>query len=136
MTYEVTDPTVDSQIIQLKDSGANVFFNIADAEVAAQAIRKAADIDWKPAQYLNNVSASVAAVMKPAGFDNAQGIITAAYLMDPTDKQWDDNAEMKTWRAWMDKYMPQRQQGRRQLRLRLLGRGPDARDAEEAAATT
>ena len=73
---------------------------------AAQAIRKAADIDWKPAHYLNNVSASVAAVMKPAGFENAQGIITAAYLMDPTDKQWDNNAEMKAWRAWMDKWMP------------------------------
>ena len=126
-TYEVTDPTVDSQIIQLKDTGANVFFNIATPKFAAQAIRKAADIGWKPAQYMTNVSASVAAVMKPAGFENAQGIITAAYLKDPTDKQWDDDADMKTWRAWMDKYMPQRQQGRRQLRLRLLGVVPDAR---------
>ena len=106
VTYEATDPTVDSQIIQLKDSGANVFFNISGAKFSAQAIRKAADIAWKPAHYLNNVSASVAAVMKPAGFDNAQGIITASYLMDATDKQWDDNAEMKAWRAWMDKWMP------------------------------
>ena len=106
MTFEVTDPTVDSQIIQLKDSGANVFFNIATPKAAAQAIRKAADISWKPAHYINNVSASVGAVMKPAGFDNGQGIITAAYLKDPTDKQWDDDAEMKTWRAWMDKWMP------------------------------
>ena len=106
VTYEATDPTVDSQIIQLKDSGANVFFNVSAPKAAAQGIRKAADIDWKPAHYLNNVSASVAAVMKPAGFDNAQGIITAAYLMDATDKQWDDNAEMKAWRAWMDKNMP------------------------------
>ena len=105
-TYEVTDPTVESQIIQLKDSGANVFFNIATPKFAAQAIRKAADIGWKPAQYLTNVSASVAAVMKPAGFEDGQGIITAAYLKDPTDKQWDDDADMKTWRAWMDKYMP------------------------------
>ena len=111
VTYEVTDPTVDSQIIQLKDSGANVFFNIATPKFAAQAIRKAADISWKPAQYMTNVSASVSSVMKPAGFDNGQGIITAAYLKDPTDKRWDDDAEMKTWRAWMDKYMPGANQG-------------------------
>jgi branched-chain amino acid transport system substrate-binding protein len=106
VTYEATDPTVDSQIIQLKDSGANVFFNVSAPKAAAQGIRKAAEIDWKPVHYLNNVSASVAAVMKPAGFDNAQGIITAAYIMDATDKAWDDNAEMKEWRAWMDKNMP------------------------------
>ncbi|MEA2815344.1 MAG: branched-chain amino acid transport system substrate-binding protein [Rhodospirillaceae bacterium] len=105
-TFEATDPTVDSQIIQLKDSGANVFFNVSGPKAAAQGIRKAADINWKPAHYLNNVSASVAAVMKPAGYDNAQGIITAAYIMDATDKQWDDNDEMKAWRAWMDKNMP------------------------------
>jgi branched-chain amino acid transport system substrate-binding protein len=111
VTYEVTDPTVDSQIIQLKDSGANVFFNVATPKFAAQAIRKAADISWKPAQYMTNVSASVSSVMKPAGFDNGQGIITAAYLKDPTDKRWEDDAEMKTWRAWMDKYMPGANQG-------------------------
>jgi branched-chain amino acid transport system substrate-binding protein len=111
VTYEVTDPTVDSQIIQLKDTGANVFFNIATPKFAAQAIRKAADISWKPAQYMTNVSASVSSVMKPAGFDNGQGIITAAYLKDPTDKRWADDAEMKTWRAWMDKYMPGANQG-------------------------
>jgi branched-chain amino acid transport system substrate-binding protein len=106
VTYEVTDPTVDSQIIQLKDSGANVFFNITAPKQAAQAIRKAADIGWKPAHYLVNVSVSVAAVMKPAGFDNSQGIITASYLKDATDHQWDNDEEMKTWSAWMDKNMP------------------------------
>ncbi len=111
VTYEVTDPTVELQIIQLKDSGANVFFNVATPKFAAQAIRKAADIGWKPAQYMTNVSASVTSVMKPAGFDNGQGIITAAYLKDPTDKRWEDDAEMKTWRAWMDKYMPGANQG-------------------------
>jgi branched-chain amino acid transport system substrate-binding protein len=105
-TYEVTDPTVESQIIQLKDSGANVFFNVSTPKFAAQAIRKAAEIDWKPAQYMTNVSASVASVLKPAGFENAQGIITAAYLKDPTDKKWADDEEMKTWAAWMDKWMP------------------------------
>ena len=88
----MTDPTVDCQIIQLKDTGANVFLNISTPKFAAQAIRKSADIAWKPIQYLTNVSASVAAVIKPAGFENSQGIITAAYNMDPTDKQWDDNA--------------------------------------------
>ena len=104
VTYEVTDPTVDSQVIQLKDSGANVFFNISTPKFAAQAMRKAADIGWKPAQYLNNVSSSVASVMKPAGFDNVQGVLTAAYLMDPTDHQWDDNADMKEWKEWMGKH--------------------------------
>jgi branched-chain amino acid transport system substrate-binding protein len=105
VTFEVTDPTVDSQVIQLKDSGANVFFNIATPKAAAQAIRKAADLGWKPAHYLNNVSASVGAVLKPAGFDNSQGIITAQYLKDPTDKQWDEAPDMKTWREFMAKYM-------------------------------
>ena len=82
-TYEVTDPTVDSQMIQLKNSGANVFFNITTPKFAAQAIKKAAEIGWKPAHYLNNVSASIGAVMKPAGFENAQGIITAALPQGP-----------------------------------------------------
>jgi branched-chain amino acid transport system substrate-binding protein len=106
VTFEVTDPTVESQIIQLKDSGANVFFNISTPKAAAQAIRKAADLGWKPAQYLNNVSASVGSVMKPAGLDNSQGIITAQYLKDPTDKQWADTEDFKAWVAWMDKWMP------------------------------
>ena len=111
VTYEVTDPTVESQIIQLKDTGANVFFSIATPKFAAQAIRKAAEIGWKPAQYMTNVSASVSSVMKPAGFENGQGIITAAYLKDPTDKRWDEDAEMKAWRTWMDKWMPGANQG-------------------------
>jgi len=106
VTFEVTDPTVDSQIIQLKDSGANVFFNISTPKFTAQSIRKAADIGWKPVQYLNNVSTSVTAAMKPAGLENSQGILTAAYLKDPTDKQWDTDAEMKIWRDWMTKWMP------------------------------
>ena len=105
VTFEVTDPTVDSQVIQLKDSGANVFFNISTPKAAAQSIRKAAEIGWKPTQYLNNVSASVGSVLKPAGLDNSQGIITAQYLKDPTDKQWDNTEDMKAWVAWMDKWM-------------------------------
>jgi len=106
VTYEPTDPTVDSQVIQLKDSGANVFFNISIPKFAAQSMRKAAEIGWRPAQYLNNVSAQVTTTMKPAGFENVQGVITAAWLKDPTDKQWDSDAEMKTWREWMAKYNP------------------------------
>ena len=106
VTYEVTDPTVDSQVIQMKDSGANVFFNISIPKFAAQSMRKAAEIGWKPVQYLNNVSGQVTTTMKPAGFENVQGVITAAWLKDPTDKQWDGDAEMKAWRDWMGKYMP------------------------------
>src|SRR4051812_39576329 len=107
VSYEVTDPTVDSQIIQIKNSGANVFFNDAAPKAAAQAIRKVADLGWKPAHYLANVAASVAAVLKPAGFDNSTGIITAAYLKDPTDPQWAKAPDFLEWKAWMDKYLPQ-----------------------------
>jgi len=106
VTYEATDPTVDSQIIQLKDTGANVFFNISIPKFAAQAIRKTADLGWKPAHYLNNVSSSVAATFKPAGYENGQGIITGLYLKDATDHQWDSDAEMKVWRDFMNKYLP------------------------------
>ena len=105
-TYEVTDPTVDSQMIQLKNSGANVFFNITTPKFAAQAIKKAAEIDWKPAHYLNNVSASVGSVMKPAGFENGQDIITAVYLKDPTDPQYAKDKDFLDWKAFMEKYYP------------------------------
>jgi len=100
VTYEVTDPTVDSQVIQMKESGANVFFNISIPKFAAQSMRKAADIGWRPVQYLNNVSAQVTTTMKPAGFENVQGVTTAAWLKDPTDHQWDVDEEMK--RACVD----------------------------------
>jgi branched-chain amino acid transport system substrate-binding protein len=106
VSYEVTDPTVDSQIIQVKNSGANVFFNDAAPKAAAQAIRKVADLGWKPQHYLANVSASVAAVLKPAGFENSRDIITAAYLKDSTDPQWADYPDFKEWQAWMKKYLP------------------------------
>jgi branched-chain amino acid transport system substrate-binding protein len=106
-TYEVTDPTVDSQMIQLKNSGANVFFNITTPKFAAQAIKKAAEIGWKPAHYLNNVSASIGAVIKPAGFEASQGIITAQYIKDATDPQWAKSPDKIEWEKFMDKYMPQ-----------------------------
>ena len=106
VTYEATDPTVDSQIIELKNSGANVFYNVSISKFAAQAMRKAADLEWKPVQYMNNVAASVGTTMKPAGFDNVQGVLTAAWLKDPTDHQWDNEPDMKEWRAFMAKYIP------------------------------
>jgi branched-chain amino acid transport system substrate-binding protein len=105
-TYEVADPTVDSQVIALKNSGANAFFNITTPKFAAQAIKKAAEIGWKPAHYLNNVSASVGAVLKPAGFENSQGILTAQYIKDPTDPQFASSPDMIAWNAFMDKYYP------------------------------
>ena len=105
-TYEVADPTVDSQIIQLKATGANVLVNIATAKFAAQAIRKAAEIGWKPSHYLSYVSASVGAVMKPAGFENAQGITTAAFIKDPTDPQWAQSPDFLEWKTFMQRYYP------------------------------
>ncbi|MBM3491211.1 MAG: ABC transporter substrate-binding protein [Alphaproteobacteria bacterium] len=105
-SYEVTDPTVDSQVVNLKASGADVFYNITIPKFAAQAIRKAHDIGWTQVHLLNDVSGSVSAVLKPAGLDKSQGIITAAYLKDPTDPTWKDDAEFKEWTAWMNKYYP------------------------------
>ncbi|MGH1361765.1 MAG: ABC transporter substrate-binding protein [Burkholderiaceae bacterium] len=104
LPYEATDPTVDSQIIKLKDTGADVFFNITTPKFAAQAIRKAYDIGWKPTHFLNNVSSSVGSVLKPAGLEKSKGVITALYTKDPTDPQWADDEDYKAWTAWMDKY--------------------------------
>jgi ABC-type branched-subunit amino acid transport system substrate-binding protein len=107
VTYEVTDPTVDSQMVELKASGADTFFNITTPKFAAQAIRKAAEIGWKPTHYLNSVSNSSGAVMQPAGADAGIGIITAYYLKDPTDPQWQNSQEYKDWLAFMQKFHPQ-----------------------------
>ncbi len=106
VTYEVTDPTVDSQMLTLKASGADVFFNITTPKFAAQAIKKAAEIGWKPVHYLNNVSASVSAVMTPAGLENGVGLLTSAYIKDPTDPQWANDKGYKDWVEWMKKYYP------------------------------
>jgi len=106
VTYEVTDPTVDSQMLTLKASGADTFFNITTPKFAAQAIKKAAEIGWKPVHYLNNVSASVSAVMTPAGLDNGVGLLTSAYIKDPTDPQWVNDKGYKDWVEWMKKYYP------------------------------
>jgi len=107
VTYEVTDPTVDSQVIQMASKGANAFFNITTPKFAAQAIKKAGEIGWKPLHFLNNVSASVSSVLKPAGFEVSQGIVTAAYLKDPTDKQWAGHQGYLEWVDWMKKYNTQ-----------------------------
>ena len=106
LTYEVTDATVDSQMVELKASGADVFFNITTPKFAAQAIKKAAEIGWKPQHYLNNVSNSVGAVMLPAGAENGVGILSVFYLKDPTDSQWANTPEFKEWLTFMQRYMP------------------------------
>ena len=103
-TYETTDPTVDSQIVSLQSSGADTLLVAAIPKFAAQAIRKVADVGWKPNFFLTNVSASVGSVMKPAGYDKSQGIITAGYLKDPNDPQWQATAEYQAWLEFMKKY--------------------------------
>jgi branched-chain amino acid transport system substrate-binding protein len=107
VSYETTEPTIDSDVVKLKSSGADVFFDASIPKFAAQAIRKMAEIEWKPLHLLNNVSASIGATMKPAGFNNSQGIISSAYLKDPTDPQWKNDAGMKTWNEFLDKYFPE-----------------------------
>jgi branched-chain amino acid transport system substrate-binding protein len=106
-SYEVTDPTVDSQILTLKNSGANVFFNITTPKFAAQAIRKVAEVGWKlDIHYLNSVSASVGSVLTPAGLDNSVGLISVQYLKEPTDPSFQNDADYKTWVDFMKKYYP------------------------------
>jgi branched-chain amino acid transport system substrate-binding protein len=106
VSYEVSDPTVDSQIVQLQASGADVFINITTPKFAAQAIRKAYDIGWKPVQYLNNVSIGVGSVLTPAGLEKSVGLITSAYLKEPNDKQFENDPAMVQWREFMKKYYP------------------------------
>jgi branched-chain amino acid transport system substrate-binding protein len=106
-TYEVTDPTIDSQIVNLKNSGANVFFNVTIPKFAVQAIKKAHDIGWKPTHFLNNVSSSLATVLKPAGLEASKGLITALYMKEITDPQWKNDKGFQDWVAWMKKYYPE-----------------------------
>jgi branched-chain amino acid transport system substrate-binding protein len=106
-SYETTDPTIDSQIVNLKNSGANVFYNVTIPKFAVQAIKKAHDIGWKPLHLLNSVSSSVGVVLKPAGIEASKGLITTYYIKDPTDPQWKTTPEYKDWLAWMKKYYPE-----------------------------
>ena len=107
VSYEVTDPTVDSQIVQLQASGADTFFNITIPKFAAQAIRKAYDTGWRPTHYLNNVSASIGSVLTPAGLDKSVGLISTQYFKDPNDAQWKDDPAVIEFQAFMKKYYPE-----------------------------
>ena len=106
VSYEVTDPTVDSQMAQLQASGADTFFNITTPKFAAQAIRKAWDSGWKPVHYLNNVSGSIGTTLKPAGLDKSVGLITTQYIKDQNDKAWANDPAVVEWTAFMKKYYP------------------------------
>jgi branched-chain amino acid transport system substrate-binding protein len=106
-SYETSEPSIDSHLVKLKATGADIFVNITTPKFAAQAIKKNAEIGWKPLHFLNNVSASVGSVLKPAGFENAQDIISAAYLKDASDKQWDNDPGMKEFYAFMTKDFPE-----------------------------
>ncbi|HEY7843953.1 MAG TPA: ABC transporter substrate-binding protein [Bradyrhizobium sp.] len=106
-SYEVSEPTIDSHIVKLRASGADIFIDLTSPKFAAQSIKKNAEIGWKPIHFLNNVSVSVGAVMKPAGLEASQGIISSAYLKDPTDPQWKDDAGMNALNAFLDKYYPE-----------------------------
>jgi ABC-type branched-subunit amino acid transport system substrate-binding protein len=105
-SFYASDPTIDSQIVMLKDSGADVLVNFATAKAAAQAIRRMHELNWHPVHFLTNASASVGAVFKPAGLEASKGIISAAYQKDPNDPQWKDDPAVKDWNAWMDRYLP------------------------------
>jgi len=106
-SYETTEPTIDNHIVKLKASGANVFISVTTPKFAAQAIKRNAEIEWKPLHILTNVSASVGSVMKPAGFENSQGILSAAYAKDGADPQWDNDPGMKKFYAFLEKYFPE-----------------------------
>jgi branched-chain amino acid transport system substrate-binding protein len=106
-SYEVSEPTIDSHIVKLRASGADVFVNITTPKFAAQAIKKNAELGWKPLHFLNSVSGSIGSVIKPAGFENAQEIISSQYLKDPADAEWKNDAGMKAWNEFLDKYYPE-----------------------------
>src|ERR1700739_121499 len=105
-SYETTEPSIDSHIVKLKGTGADVFVNISTPKFAAQAIKKMGELEWKPMHLMTDVSLSIGAVMKPAGFEAWQGILSAGYLKDASDPQWKDDEGMKKFMAFIDKYMP------------------------------
>src|SRR3981189_3085102 len=106
-SFETTEPTIDNHIVKLKSTDADVFFNVTTPKFAAQAIKKMVEIEWKPLHFLNNVSVSIGSVMKPAGFENAQGIISSAYLKNKSDPQWKDDARIKAFDEFLAKYFPE-----------------------------
>jgi len=106
-SYETLDPVIDNQVVRLKASGADVFISITTPKFAAQAIKRAAEFNWRPLQIVASVSASVGGVMKPAGFENTQGILSATYVKDSADPQWDNDPGMKNFAAFLAKYYPE-----------------------------
>jgi branched-chain amino acid transport system substrate-binding protein len=106
-SYETSEPSVDNHIVKLKSTNADVFFNITTPKFAAQAIKKMAEIDWKPLHFLNNVSASIGSVIKPAGYEASQNIISSNYLKDAADPQWNNDAGMKAFDEFLAKYFPE-----------------------------
>jgi len=105
-SYETTDPTVDSQVVDMQAKGVDVFVNTAIPKFAAQAIRKAAEIEWKPLHILSSIGSSIGATLKPAGLEHCRGIVTDLYLKDSTDPKWQDDPGFKDWSSFMDKYLP------------------------------
>src|ERR1700710_1768177 len=106
-SYETSTPTVDSQVVQIKSANPDIFVNIATPKFAAQAIKKIGELKWNPVHFLTNVSGSIGGVMKPAGYENDQGILSTAYFKDPKDPQWKDDPAMNEWRAFMTKWYPE-----------------------------
>ena len=129
-SYETTDPTIDSQIVEVQNSGANVLLVAAIPKFAAQSIRKVYDSNWKPTFYMTNVAISVGGVITPAGPEKAIGMLSTQYLKDPTDPVFKDDAGMKQWRDFMAKYMPSGDVTDAELRVRLCGQPDDAAGAE------
>jgi branched-chain amino acid transport system substrate-binding protein len=105
-SYETTEPSIDSHIVKLKGTGADVFVNITTPKFAAQTIKKMAELEWKPMHLMTDVSISIGAVMKPAGFEASEGVLSAGYLKDASDPQWANDEGMKKFKAFIDKYMP------------------------------
>ncbi|QPF83388.1 ABC transporter substrate-binding protein [Bradyrhizobium genosp. L] len=106
-SYETSSPTVDSQIVQIKGANPDIFVNIATPKFAAQAIKKVAELDWHPVQFVTNVSVSIGGVMKPAGYEADQGVLSTQYLKDPADAEWKTDPSMNEWRAFMTKWYPE-----------------------------
>src|ERR1700704_5829018 len=106
-SYETSEPSIDGHIVKLKSLNADVFFNITTPKFAAQSIKKMAEIGWKPLHFLNNVSSSIGSVMKPAGFEASQNIISSNYLKDTSDPQWKNDAGMKAFDEFLAKYFPE-----------------------------
>lgn len=105
--FDVSEPSIDSHIVKLKATGADVFFDVATPKFAAQAIKRVSELGWKPLHMLSYVSASIGSVIKPAGFENAQGIISAAYFKDPNDQKWKEDGGLREFNGFLDKYFPE-----------------------------